>query len=355
MRRPRQMLTKEPGIYAAFLCMAAALPGCSAASPAAGSSPAAVVSPGAVFAFTIAGARPVPPNGSQDTHTQTPKAACDSATFAADEDLGGKVADGFAVAGFPASADLLTHFLEGKGTGVDYRAGSPIAAKAVSSSAFQAVNNEVQRAILIQLKAGKTRVQLAGAQLPTVAFESKNSDLYWGFRGTQGLTVTGSGSRKNGRYAGTLSYVIRDSYGFPASDTLHGFGAPMRYLQTACGAPQHPGGAHWFPDTITVIVPFSQPAPQRVAATGTEQASVTIRLCLRCHCGLPSGKPASSSGFLPHLAGTRTGPHPPPAIVRLSCWLPSPASGKQAGCPDPQAAGGSRRSKPQQPASPHPD
>ena len=34
----------------------------------------------------------------------------------------------------------------------------------------------------------------------------------------------------------------------------------MRYLQTACGAPQHAGGARWFPDTITVTVPFSRPA-----------------------------------------------------------------------------------------------
>jgi len=34
----------------------------------------------------------------------------------------------------------------------------------------------------------------------------------------------------------------------------------MRYLQTACGAPQHQGGARWFPDTITVTVPFSHPA-----------------------------------------------------------------------------------------------
>ena len=74
--------------------------------------------------------------------------------------------------------------------------------------------------------------------------------------------MTGRGSRENVRYTGTLSYVIRDSYGFPASDTLHGFGAPMRYLQTACGAPQHPGGAHWFPDTITVTVPF-RPPPRR--------------------------------------------------------------------------------------------
>ena len=199
MRRPRRILTKEPVICAALLCIVVALPACSAASPAAGSSSAAVSSAGAAFSFTVAGARPVPPNGSQDTHAQTPKAACDSATFAADKILGTKVADGFAVAGFPASADLITHFLQGKGTEVDYRAGSPISEKAVSSSAFQAVNNEVQRAILSRLKAGKTRIHLSGAQLPTVAFESKNSDLYWGFRGTQGLTVTGGGSRKIGR------------------------------------------------------------------------------------------------------------------------------------------------------------
>jgi hypothetical protein len=261
MRRSRQMPAKESVICAAFLCMVAALPGCSAASPAAGPPAAAVPSAGAAFVFTVAGARPVPPNGSQDTHAQTSEAACDSVRFAADEVLGSNVAGGFALAGFPASADLLTHFLHGKGTEVDYPEGSLISDEARSSSAFRAVNNEVQRAILSQLKTGKARVQLSGAQLPTVVFGSKNSDLYWGFRGTQGLTVTGSGSRKNGRYAGTLSYVIRDSYGFPARDTLRGFGAPMRYLQTACGAPQHPGGAHWFPDTITVTVPFDQPAP----------------------------------------------------------------------------------------------
>ena len=252
------MLAKEPIIVAAFLCVVAALPGCSAASPAAGSAPAAAgSSASAAFAFTVVGVHPVPPNGSQDTHAQTPKAGCDRARFAADKVLGSQVADGFAVAGFPAAADLLRHFLNGKGTQVDYRAGSPISKKARSSSAFRAVNNEVQEAILSQVKAGKTRVRLSAAQLPTVAFESKKSDLYWGFRGTQGLTVTGSGSRKDGRYSGTLSYVIRDSYGFPARDTLLGFGAPMRYLQTACGAPQYPGGARWFPDTITVTVPFN--------------------------------------------------------------------------------------------------
>ena len=79
-------------------------------------------------------------------------------------------------------------------------------------------------------------------------------------RGSAGLLRGVVVRRENGRYTGTLSYVIRDSYGFPASDTLDGFGPPMRYLQTACGAPQHAGGARWFPDTITVTVPF-RPAP----------------------------------------------------------------------------------------------
>ena len=67
-----------------------------------------------------------------------------------------RVADGFALAGFPASADLLRHFLQGKGTGVDYRAGSPISQKALASGAFRTVDNEVQAAILGQLKAGRT-------------------------------------------------------------------------------------------------------------------------------------------------------------------------------------------------------
>jgi hypothetical protein len=261
MGRPRQVRAKALIISAASLCVVAALPGCSAASSSARSPvPAAAHSAKAALAFTVAGTRPVPPSGSQDTHAQTPEARCDGSEFAADKALGARVAHGFALAGFPASADLLAHFLAGKGTGVNYRAGSPISKKARASGAFRAVNNEVQEAILGQLKAGRIRVQLSAAQLPTVAFESRTSDLYWGFRGTQGLTVTGSGGREHGRYVGTLSYVIRDSYGFPVGDTLDGFGPPMRYLQTACGAPQHAGGARWFPDTITVTVPFSRPA-----------------------------------------------------------------------------------------------
>ena len=207
--------------------------------------------------FTVTGDNPVTPNGSQDTYAATPGATCDSAQLKADQSLGASIAAGFALEGFPAASDLLAHFLAGTGTGIDYGLGSAISNQAQASAAFQAVNDVVQGEIALQLKAGDTRVRLSAAQLPMVLFASTASDLYWGFRGTQGLTVSGGGRGENGRYTGTLTYVIRDSYGFPADDTLDGFGPPMRYLQTVCGAPQHTGGARWFPDTITVRVPLN--------------------------------------------------------------------------------------------------
>ena len=241
--------------------------GCLGGSHATGQAPTATVTAGpassaaAAPSFTVTGVNQVLPNGSQDTNDQAPGAVCDKTKFAADRALGAEIAAGFALDGFPVASRLLTHFLAGAGTEIAYPAGSAIARQARASSAFHVLDGEVQQAILGQLKGGpgRTRVSLSAAQLPTVAFTSQSSDLYWGFRGTQGLAVTGHGRLAGGRWTGTLSYVIRDSYGFPVSDTLAGFGPPMRYLQTACGAPQHPGGARWFPDSITVTVPFGRP------------------------------------------------------------------------------------------------
>ena len=233
--------------------------GCSGAPPA---TKATVARPATTTwrAFTVAGANPVPANGSQDTQAQSAGAVCSSGQLASDQALGGQIAAGFGVANFPVAAELLRHFLAGSGRAVNYPAGSQIAKLALANAQFTAVRNEVTAAIRRQLAAGKSSVRLSAGQLPLPAFSSTSSDLYWGFRGTQGLSVTGSGIRKSGRYVGTLSYVVRDSYGFPVDDTLDGFGPPMRYLQTVCGAPQHAGGAHWFPDSITVTVPFNEPA-----------------------------------------------------------------------------------------------
>jgi len=247
---------------APFVIAALAATACSGApaAPAAASapSPRTTTHTAAAGGFTVSGVRPVPVNGSQDTPAQA-GATCDSARLATDRSLGNQIASGFAAADFPAAASLLRHFLAGVGTAISYPAGSRMSRLAAASSAFQGVNEQVQAAVGRALRAGGTRVELSAGQLPTVTFSETSSDLYWSFRGTQGLTVTGHGSRQGGRYAGTLTYVIRDSYGFPADDTLDGFGPPMRYLQTVCGAPQHAGGARWFPDAVTVTVPFAQP------------------------------------------------------------------------------------------------
>ena len=247
---------------APFVIAALAATACSGApaAPAAASapSPRTTTHTAAAGGFTVSGVRPVPVNGSQDTPAQA-GATCDSARLATDRSLGNQIASGFAAADFPAAASLLNHFLAGAGTAISYPAGSRMSRLAAASSAFQGVNEQVQAAVGRALRAGGTRVELSAGQLPTVTFSETSSDLYWSFRGTQGLTVTGHGSRQGGRYAGTLTYVIRDSYGFPADDTLDGFGPPMRYLQTVCGAPQHAGGARWFPDAVTVTVPFAQP------------------------------------------------------------------------------------------------
>ena len=142
------MPAKESVIAAASLCVVAALPGCSAAR-AARRRPILPRPP----RFTPGPAPPGPRSRSPwrgtgrccpaEARTRTRKRRtprCDSATFAADKALGARVARAFALAGFPVSADLLAHFLAGKGTGVNYRAGSPIAKKALASEAFRALN-----------------------------------------------------------------------------------------------------------------------------------------------------------------------------------------------------------------------
>ncbi|HEY6493734.1 MAG TPA: hypothetical protein VIZ43_10695 [Trebonia sp.] len=235
------------------------LSGCTAA-PASVKAPEASRATAAWQGFSVSGDHPVAADGSQDTNAQADGEACDSAQLAINQALGGQIATGFAASSFPTAADLLRHFLKGTGTAVNYPAGSQISKLASASPEFAAVRGEVQAAVTKQLAAGKSRVLLSAGQLPLATFGSTSSDLYWAFRGTQGLTVTGSGTRKGGRYVGTLTFVIRDIYGFPVDDTLGGFGPPMRYLQTVCGAPQHAGGAHWFPDSVTVTVPFNRPA-----------------------------------------------------------------------------------------------
>jgi len=210
--------------------------------------------------FTVAGNDPVQPNSSQDTRAQA-TGTCRPRMLHSDQTLGDTTAAGFTLAGAPVAAQLLGHFLAGTGTPVRFGPRSRTARQALASRPFRALNHEVQAAVVAQLRAGHRRVRLPGSALTPVLFASPGSsqDLYLGFRGTQGLDVTGAGTITRRGYAGTLTYVITDSYGFPPQDQLLGIGTAMRYLQVNCGSPQTRGGARWFPDAITVTVPFRHP------------------------------------------------------------------------------------------------
>lgn len=208
--------------------------------------------------FTVTGAHPVQPNSSQDTHAQAAGAVCQRGQFRQDQSLGQTAATGFSLTGATVAAQLLAHFLSGTGTPVRFGPRSPIARQARASRPFRALNQRIQADIQAQLRARRTRVQVPAAALTPILFARPGSsqDLELGFRGTQGLDLTGAGTITRHRYTGTLTYLIRDSYGFPPRDQLLGIGTDMRYLQVACGHPPTRGGARWFPDTIAVTVPF---------------------------------------------------------------------------------------------------
>lgn len=213
---------------------------------------------GPLGSFTVNGTIPVAGNSSQDTHTAGTK--CSLATF-----LVAKAAGAAAVVTLrrfkhaPVAADLLKHFLAGTGSSVPFADSSSTAAQVLGDPDFTALDAVVQSAVLSQLNSGITQVQLTNSTLRTVTLTA-TPDLYYGFRGTQGLIVAGQGEIVGGNYVGTLTYTIEDSYGFSKADAKESLKFRlMRYLQTNCGKPPHKGGAHWFPDSITVTVDFNEP------------------------------------------------------------------------------------------------
>lgn len=206
--------------------------------------------------FTVRGSVPVTPTSSQDSHAQS-GGTCPAQQLRRYQTLGQAAVISFTSTGAPTAATLLSHFLAGSGTAVRFGTRSQVATEVRASRVFRTLNTAIQSGVLARLRAGQRHVQVTGSELTPPRFGSRGSrDLYLGFRGTQGLTIRGSGRLSRGRYAGHLTYVIRDSYGFSAADRLLGVGTAMRYLQTTCGHPPVSGGAHWFPDSVTVIVPF---------------------------------------------------------------------------------------------------
>lgn len=184
---------------------------------------------------------------------------CSLQLYLEDELVGREIAGLFFDIGAPTADLFLEHFLDGSGSAIDVGDFSPLALEVKVSSLFRDANKQFQQYAKVLLDQGQQSVDVSAA-LHTIDFsQSIIPDLKWGFGGTQGLQVSGSGFEENGRYVGTITYKIQDIYGFYAKEKFHGIGPRMHYLQGICGAPYFPGGAHWFPDSVTVTVDFNQP------------------------------------------------------------------------------------------------
>lgn len=161
--------------------------------------------------------------------------------------------------GLSTAAMFLNHFLDGTGTALNLADTSSTAAEIQKSKEFTTENTDILNYIQQQLRNGVTKIQVPNPRtLHAFAFLGKFSetDLYLAFRRTNGLSVTGSGYLNGNNYNGTLTYVVTETYGFSTAN-LDDEGPVMRYLQTTCGAPDYPGGAHWFPISVTITEPFS--------------------------------------------------------------------------------------------------
>jgi hypothetical protein len=222
-------------------------------------------------ALAVNGEIPYKPDASADV-TTPPNTSC-STLRKLEALVEGKLAEHTV---FPSdAASLFQHWLDGTGSEVSLGPTTALARELLSYSGFVDMNSNVQvyaaqrfnqgqATATLPTPAGSLSQSTASSPLTLLNFSNRgrDPDLYWAFRGTQGLRVSGTVTKDNGRYTGKLTYTIYDTYGFPASNTGSITGrvtASMNYLQTHCGWPKY-ASPRWFSDSLTVTVPFNQPA-----------------------------------------------------------------------------------------------
>ncbi len=189
--------------------------------------------------------------------------------YAAYENVGTAIANH--MIGAPDGSFLLRHFLSGTGSAVNFpdsSAPGSVSFRVAGNEVFSNLKQAVEKEMTFLLNSGETKVALTNSLSKpnfTLGFHQRDLDLSETFGGTQGLDVNGKGHLVGGRYIGTLTFILRDSYGFALNDKFLGIGAQMHYLQTVCGAPEFQRGAHWFPDSVTVTVPFDLPSSKIIS------------------------------------------------------------------------------------------
>lgn len=226
---------------------------------------------GGLASFTVTGSdsSALGQAGKQDTGSPKQAKACRTklgqVKFAASDAIALEALGAFATGGLNVAANNLAQFLSGTGDELDYSDTSTAATEVAASTEFSQENTAIFTYIKQQLANGVTQITppTGSNGIHTLGFTSlrKEPDLYLAFRYTHSISVTGTGTLSNGSYTGSLVYTIGESYGFNKGNKLLDAGPALRYLQTTCGAPWYPKGAHWFPVTVTVSVPFTIPAP----------------------------------------------------------------------------------------------
>jgi hypothetical protein len=215
--------------------------------------------------FTVDGSHPVPPNPSQDTHATDPGSVCKTGHAVEARVVGAAAESYMKVNGAPDGALLLARFLANTGATDSATYLFPNGSKASKELAvninFGFLKNAVLREVKSQLEQRATTVDLNSLlKSRTPPILDNPYDLYLAFRGTQGMTVSGSGTvNSDGSYSGTLTFTILDSYGFTPADTLnlpYRSGEFMRYLQVNCGDSAH-FGTHWYPDGVVLTDSFN--------------------------------------------------------------------------------------------------
>lgn len=221
--------------------------------------------------FTIKGHLALPKATPSDPNSEfiegSPKLAaeCDSGQAANDRLDAEKWVHKFRLGGAFDGADFLQHFLDGSGTPINRSNNSFLADEVKVTSVFGRLNGQIQKAAK-QLLDSKKPADVTDAMyppdfpIPRHHIPSPNLATAAAFGGTQGLDITGDVYEENGFYHGTITYIIRDVYGFYPKPAFMGMGPKMHYLQGTCGAPSYPKGARWFYDSVTVTVPFNQSA-----------------------------------------------------------------------------------------------
>ena len=120
----------------------------------------------------------------------------------------------------PDAANLLAHWLAGSGQPVNYGSSSVLATKAAEFPAFQAMNAKVQGYVWHKIAQGVTNITvpsnpgyLPTNQRPVVLMDFNDvvnfPALYWAFRATQGISLTGTIRDQGGRYTGKLTPTRR--------------------------------------------------------------------------------------------------------------------------------------------------